>query len=668
MTAAFEFDGMLTHGINRTVMRKAWHTCGLVCVVAACGGDDSSESNAVAGAGGDATTTGGKASMTPGRGGSTAKGGSTASNGGATGGRGSGTAGSSDSGAGGEPEPGVTGGRRATGGSSNQPRGGSAPTGGRGEPLPPLEGNPLSGIVPDERVTAWQPGVPGGIPERTEVCVTLSPSGGDDTDELQEALDSCPEDQVVQLEAGTFNIATAIGLLRPRVTLRGMGPETRLVKPAGTGLPVIAIGRPRGYTAPVDLAEDGLKNSKTVRLANAVDFTPGELVVINQLTNPDVTLWSDRSPPGDGSRGWFSEYDRPVGQTLEVESSDGDSVTFTTPLHIDFLRSSSAHLLRFDSSIPLVTYAGVEDLYVAGGEGGDGGGNIHFYGSAYSWVKNVESDLSLGTSVNLDNTFRCVIRDSYIHSTRDPNPGGNGYGVGVNKYGSDNLIENNAVWAFNKVIVMRASGGGNVVGYNYMEDGFGADYPTIPEVGLNASHMTTPHYELFEGNESFNFAGDAVWGNSVYITVFRNHLTGLRRSVPPLQLVDEVNRRIMETVPGHRYYSFVGNVLGFAGQSPSPGGNMFRYEVIGDVPGGVVPIWMLAADTIPTLIRHGNFDFLGNATVWDDEIASHDLPPSMYLSGKPAFFGDEPWPWVRPETEGDPVGTLPARARFDALH
>ncbi len=660
---------MLTHGINRGVMRKAWHTCVLVCIVAACGDDDGSESDAAAGAGGEAATSGGRASMTPGRGGSTAKGGSTASNGGATGGRGSGTSGAPDSGAGGEPAPGTTGGRRATGGSGNQPRGGSAPTGGRdGGPLPPLEGNPLSGIIPDERVTVWQPGVPGGIPERTEVCVTLSPSGGDDTDELQEALDSCADDQVVQLEAGTFNIATAIGLLRPRVTLRGRGTETRLVKPAGTGLPVIAIGRPRGYTAPVDLAEDGLKNSKTVRLANAVDFTPGELVVINQLTNPDITLWSDRSPPGDGSRGWFGEFDRPVGQTLEVESSDGESVTFTTPLHIDFLTSSSAHLVRFDSSIPLVTYAGVEDLYVAGGEGGDVGGNIHFYGSAYSWVKNVESDLSLGTSVNLDNSFRCVIRDSYIHSTRDPNPGGNGYGVGVNKYASDNLIENNAVWAFNKVIVMRASGGGNVVGYNYMEDGFGADYPTIPEVGLNASHMTTPHYELFEGNESFNFAGDAVWGNSVYITVFRNHLTGLRRSVPPLQLVDEVGRRIMETVPGHRYYSFVGNVLGFAGQSPSPGGNMFRYEVIGDVPGGVVPIWQLAADTIPTLIRHGNFDFLNNATVWDDEIASHDLPPSMYLSGKPAFFGDEPWPWVRAEDEGDPVGTLPARARFDALH
>jgi hypothetical protein len=41
------------------------------------------------------------------------------------------------------------------------------------------------------------------------------------------------------------------------------------------------------------------------------------------------------------------------------------------------------------------------------------------------------------------------------------------------------------------------------------------------------------------------------------------------------------------------------------------------------------------------------------------------LPDSLYLPGKPAFFGDGRWPWV------DPLGpiktyTLPAKARYDA--
>ena len=70
-------------------------------------------------------------------------------------------------------------------------------------------------------------------------------------------------------------------------------------------------------------------------------------------------------------------------------------------------------------------------------------------------------------------------------------------------------------WNMNKVMVMRASGGGNVIAYNYMEDGYIGNTLIWVEVGLNASHMTCPHYELFEGNESFNFDADNTWGNSV---------------------------------------------------------------------------------------------------------------------------------------------------------
>ena len=45
---------------------------------------------------------------------------------------------------------------------------------------------------------------------------------------------------------------------------------------------------------------------------------------------------------------------------------------------------------------------------------------------AYCWVKNVEAHWSIGTSVGFYATFRSVLRDSYIHETPDPNPGGGG--------------------------------------------------------------------------------------------------------------------------------------------------------------------------------------------------------------------------------------------------
>lgn len=73
-------------------------------------------------------------------------------------------------------------------------------------------------------------------------------------------------------------------------------------------------------------------------------------------------------------------------------------------------------------------------------------------------VRNVESDLSNGGAIQLDGTFRSVLRDSYIHSTVDPNPGGAGYGIVLEQYASDNLVENCISWNFNKVMHMRTTG------------------------------------------------------------------------------------------------------------------------------------------------------------------------------------------------------------------
>jgi hypothetical protein len=184
---------------------------------------------------------------------------------------------------------------------------------------------------------------------------------------------------------------------------------------------------------------------------------------------------------------------------------------------------------------------------------------------------------------------------SYIHTSDDPNPGGGGHLLGPGQGSADNLIENNIVMSGNKVMLMRASGGGNVIGYNYMKDSFGAGYPTIVETGLNAAHMATAQMELFEGHQSFNFDADATWGNQAYITALRNHLTGMRRSVPPLNLADIDNRRAIGLTVNSWWYRFVGNVLGYAGMKPQPARTAFIYEWTGDWKAGV-PMWQLGYD------------------------------------------------------------------------
>ena len=536
-------------------------------------------------------------------------------------------------------------------------------------------------LIPAERLTAWNPGIAGGVPARTTLCATVSAStyGNGTADAragIQAALDACPVGQVVQLSSGDFKIGGTIGITKG-VVLRGQGPTlTKLKMPVGTSATPIVVGtRWFKFTQSRNLASNAVKGSQTAVLTANPGLTPGEIVVVDQVTNPAITEWSTKSPPGDVSRTWFTRPDRPVGQVMEVQSVSGTTVTFTTPFHIDFQTAYTAQLSRFSNVdngpvIPSVKFAGVEDLYVYGGSNGQG--NIQLENAAYSWIKNVESDFQDGESVGINASFRCIVRDSYIHSTQTPSPGGGGYGFSFSWYSADNLLENNISWNMNKVMVMRASGGGNVIGYNYMEDGWINSSTGWVETGINASHMTCPHYELFEGNQSFNFDGDNTWGNAVYITAFRNHLTGKRRSTAPLAFTDTGNRRAIGLMEGHKWYSFVGNVLGTANQ-PLTGYVLDALFPWGDNPVGMWRLgynpenWGAPPDpnVTGTVIREGNFDYATKQVHW--VVGPQTLPASLYLTSKPAFFGNNPWPWVDP-TGTVKVATLPARARFDAMH
>lgn len=537
-------------------------------------------------------------------------------------------------------------------------------------------------IVPTDRQTVWNPGVPGGIPSRTTVCATVNASSygngsSNATSGIQAAINSCPAGQVVQLSAGTFRIASPPLFLNKGITLRGAGPaQTILNAPDGLGQPVIVMG-PQQWPSPsgsTNLAANAVKGTNSVTVASTTGLSVGQLVLIDKLTDPTVTQWANDCTTSSGCRGWFSRNDRSLSQMMEISNISGSTVTFTTPFHSDFQTSFTAQLTRFGDSA--LKNAGLEDLKIQGGEGGDSGGNVYMVLTMYSWVKNIESYNTNGSSIHLYHSFRNTVRDSYFHETKNATPGGGGYGLDVSKASADNLIENNIFWKFNKVMVMRASGGGNVIGYNYFEDGY-IDYAKgWMETGANASHMTTPHFELFEGNQAFNIGSDARWGNSYAITFFRNHSTGARRNVGNFGLSDGGNRVAAAVTAGHRKYTFIGNVLGYSGMTPSPAGSSFTYEDPAPYSQNPVPMWRFgegdptgtggASDSTvaSTVLRDGNFDFATNSVKWDRTAST--LPNSLYLTSKPAFMGNCTWPWV------DPLGStklhvLPARARFDGV-
>jgi hypothetical protein len=433
-----------------------------------------------------------------------------------------------------------------------------------------------------------------------------------------------------------------------------------------------------------NLTSDAVKDAYSVTVASTSSFAAGDLVVIDEINDMNRVWLSE------AANNWFSRLNRNTAQRLEIASISGSTVTFTTPFHLSFRVAQTAQMSSFAPDKLPVRLSGVEDLYTYGGQGGDGGGNFIMINGMYTWLRNVESERSKGAGAGFDGCFRCEIRDSFIHTAQTILPASSEYMFQFDWGSSDNLMENNIGWNCGKAIVARGAGGGNVIGYNYLEDVFISDpsFWSFVESGLQAAHQATSHMFLIEGNQSFNFDSDITHGNSIYMLVFRNHFTGLRRGLVTsydnhdgtgshaITITDAFPRAAIRSGMHSWWFTFVGNVLGYNGMplglqttwlydsvtAAQNGSNIYaRMWMLANNGGGVT--WTVDADTstLATYIRDGNWDWVTNSQHWDN--TPQTIPNSLYLQSKPAFFGANTWPWVDPVTGTTYV--LPARARFD---
>lgn len=621
--------------------------------------------------------------------------------------------------------------------------------------------------LPSDRQTSWSSvGVTygaGGIPARSTIYTTLSPSGGDDTSAIQAAIDACPAGQTVKLNPGTFLINGASPVnLKSNVTLRGSGAGTTTLSRTANGqaifntningtelLNAAGNGIVGSYTNVSGTVSKGA-TSITVSGASAAtlfaNYTSIKYVVIDHVTaatnvadpqnfahgdgvfsnnsgnvwrSPDSEVfWPDRD--ASGTLPWYVDVyfrrnsatdgtdARPQGEIKEIASMTdlgGGSyrITFTSPLHRTFTATRLAQVAWFTTT--WVEGVGVEDMTLRGG----GRGNVRFSQCAKSWMARVESCEYKDPSLYIYAGFRCEIRDSYVHDTWYAYNGGGGYGTAFDYYTSELLFENNIVVKTAKPMVFRSSGAGSVVGYNYVDAQFeGSNYVTWQEVGINGSHMVGGYQILFEGNWSQNFDADKRWGPSDYMVVFRNYLRGrnaltftwpnaLDGGTATITETTEVNGSVNQAVGPQRcggaqawsyWLSFVGNVMGKSGAHSG-----WLYETEKGI--SQKGIWSLGWDDVypygnpadpstgahdtqvtATALRDGNYDYLTGQVHWHGiggSGAANDLTPpsaailpsSLYLSGKPSWFGSNTWPWVD-ATGTTKTATLPAKARYDA--
>jgi hypothetical protein len=287
-----------------------------------------------------------------------------------------------------------------------------------------------------------------------------------------------------------------------------------------------------------------------------------------------------------------------------------------------------------------------------------------------------------GAHLSVNRSFRVVVRDSYFHHATNVVQGGGAYGVSLTMHTSESLIENNIIHYLNKPITLRASGGGNVIAYNYVDDAWTSVDPGLQETTIDLGHGSFPYMELVEGNYAAQIATENVWGNSGWMTIFRNYAPGKQARTNAYENYQIASIALQAY---GRQMNVVGNVLGIAerlGNNLGTYGDQ-AYEVTSNPPGlyqaAVFRIGhgvhagegsddlntyenpLSPFSTYANLLRVGNWDNIRRRI---DTVPSGRLPPSLYLTAKPAFFGTRPWPWV------DPSGTtrvheLPAKYRFD---
>jgi hypothetical protein len=525
-------------------------------------------------------------------------------------------------------------------------------------------------IIPDDRRIDWSyAGIPGGIPNRAVVCTTINAAvygNGvtDATHAIQNALDSCPDGQVVYLPPGTYIVSSTIHLY-DYDTLRGAGPGKTLLKHVGGYSRSMVDMRGSIYYQLASLHKihpvlQANKDSRVITLSNTSGITPGDILLINQL-NDDYIV----DPVGVEGKCTYCGYEggnRVLGQLVEVTAVAGNQVTLNLPLHWTYSTPLDPWAYQVDA-YSLIRHAGLEDLTLT-----QDTPNVEFMiemdGAQYSWVKNIEIKNIQRRAMWIIDSLQNEIRECYVHIGIDGYGRDHGYGIFVDLHSSNNLLEDNVLSTIDGGGIMTGGGAsGNVIAYNYFHNTL-FDDPWWLIASPSINHNPHPKMNLWEGDIGVKAEADIIHGSSSHNTIFRSEMKGWQS--------DSITTRnnAIEIAAKNTYMNVVGSVLGTPGKSN-------RYEVLPGQPyddWSEKAIWVLGVGSgvndpsvAATLLRHGNYDYVSNSIVWNPAISNHDIPDSLYLSRMPAWWCQEtPWPPIGPDVTGY-HNDIPAKRRLEGL-
>ncbi len=557
-----------------------------------------------------------------------------------------------------------------------------------------------TGIIDPSRAIDWSnAGVPGGIPNRTTICATLSP--GATSAQINSAIGSCPANQVVFLNAGTYNLSSGIVFNnKSNVTLRGAGPDkTFLIFSNGTSC--TGLGG--------DLCiENGDTNDGYDGPSNIATWTAGYSVGTTSITLGAVTLGSI-SNLQVGSVLFLDQADDTsdtgqvyVCQTINVCSMEVGSLNGRVgrgqqqPVVVTSISGSGPWTIGISPGIRMpnivsgkspqvwwlnglpVQNDGIENLSMDHTNTNSAIAAGTFLMNSYKiWFKNIRDINSQHKHIWAYQTVHMTVRDSYFYGSW--NAASESYGIDTYD-GADNLVENNI---FEHIATAMIHEGciGCVEGYNFAIDDYYTANGTAPgwQQAGSYHHSVGDAFILYEGNQGVGMTSDDVHGTSNFLTAFRNYWNG-RDPAGGGTKNQQTNAIILNAYS--RYYNIIGNVLGTSGYhnnyiAATPltincNTSIYSLGWGGNCGSGPVPDDPFV---LTTLMLWGNYDTLNAAArflaaevpVSISQFANalplnNSLPNSFYLNAKPSWWGTTPWPAVGPDVTAGNVSGVSGQA------
>ena len=359
----------------------------------------------------------------------------------------------------------------------------------------------------------------------------------------------------------------------------------------------------------------GTNGNSWFTLADATSFVSGDLIELRQTNGAwDVV-------PID----WAANS---VGHISQISQVKFDTIFLKSPFRIDFDMSLIPEVRKLDP----ISNVGIKCLTINRLDcpTSGAGSNMMFNFATQCEVIGVESNVSVGSHISINDCSNIFISGNYIHHacTYD-GAGTRGYGVTMSQHSSECVVVNNIFRYLRHAMMVKTGSNGNIFAYNYSIESYRSE--TIHDFSGDISlHGHYAFANLFEGNIIQNIIIDHYWGPAgPFNTFFRNRteLYGIYMTSSTLIETDKQNI-VGNEVPGPSFPY---------GQYVLTGTDHFQYG--NNVKGNIIPA---GTDNLPdsSYFLNDKPDFWTNTSTWPsigipNELNAQSIPArDRYLAAQ----------------------------------